>query len=225
MSSHRTIRLFAALSLAGASILASAGGAAAVTPAEPVPGEGLETEIGVAQSATDAYWAAHWNEYFAGTYTSPNVVGLYDGLNPASAPVCGGVPLGPGNAYYCPEGDYLAWDIGLMANGYQSGDAWPYLVVAHEWGHAVQARLDPSLVAPASELQADCFAGASLYGAAADGTLVFEEGDQQELVSALGVLADQTPWTKSGDHGNAGERVAAFSNGGQGGAGACLPAR
>ncbi|NKX49195.1 hypothetical protein HER39_01080, partial [Arthrobacter deserti] len=158
-----------------------------------------------------------------GSYTSPTVVGLYDGTDPASAPVCGGVPLGPGNAYYCPEGDYVAWDVGLMTNGYQSGDGWPYLVVAHEWAHAVQNRLPQELVSPALELQADCLAGASLFGAAEDGTLVFEEGDQRELEAALTVLADQSPWTETGDHGNAAERVSAFSTGREGSVDACLP--
>ncbi|NKX53897.1 hypothetical protein HGG74_04950 [Arthrobacter sp. E918] len=216
-------RPLASLALAATFSLAGAGGAAAVTVPEPAPVENLEQDIKTAQTATDAYWATHWNEFFTGTYTSPTVVGLYDGTNPATAPVCGGQPLGPGNAYYCPEGDYVAWDIGLMETGYLNGDAWPYLVVAHEWGHAVQYRLAEELRSQAAELQADCFAGASLFGAAADGTLVFEDGDQQELEAALTALADQTPWTKAGDHGNAAERVEAFSTGREGGPAACLP--
>jgi uncharacterized protein len=218
-------RTFAALALAGTFTLAGSGGAFAVTPADPVPDENLTADISTAQAATDSYWATHWNEFFTGSYTPPTVVGLYDGLDPSTAPVCGGQPLGPGNAYYCSEGDFVAWDEGLMENGYQSGgDAWPYLVVAHEWGHAVQARLIESLKSPAPELQADCFAGAALFGAAADGTLVFEDGDQQELVNALSVLADQTPWTQTGDHGDALQRVTAFSSGREGGVTACLPA-
>lgn len=223
MSRNQTIRILATLALAGTSAFAGTGAAVAVTPAEPAPAENLQTDIATAQTATDTYWASHWNDFFDGSYTPPTVVGLYDGTNPATAPVCGGQPLGPGNAYYCPEGDYVAWDAGLMTNGYRSGDAWPYLVVAHEWGHAIQNRLPQSLVTAAPELQADCLAGAALFGAAADGTLVFEDGDQQELVAALSALADQTPWTKSGDHGDALERVNAFSTGRQGGVEACLP--
>ncbi|MCG2622096.1 neutral zinc metallopeptidase [Arthrobacter sp. I2-34] len=223
MSRNQTIRILATLALAGTSAFAGTGAAVAVTPAEPAPAENLQADIATAQAATNTYWATHWNEFFDGSYTPPTVVGLYDGTNPATAPVCGGQPLGPGNAYYCPEGDYVAWDAGLMTNGYQSGDAWPYLVVAHEWGHAIQNRLPQSLITPAPELQADCLAGAALFGAAADGTLVFEDGDQQELVAALSALADQTPWTKSGDHGDALERVNAFSSGRQGGVEACLP--
>ena len=241
MSRNQSIRILATLALAGTAAFAGTTAATAATPAEgagaaitqaepapvapaePVPVENLQTDIGTAQAATDTYWATHWNEFFDGSYTPPLVVGLYDGTNPATAPVCGGLPLGPGNAYYCPEGDYVAWDAGLMTGGYQSGDAWPYLVVAHEWGHAIQNRLPQSLITAAPELQADCFAGASLFGAAADGTLVFEDGDQQELVAALSALADQTPWTQAGDHGDAMERVSAFSSGREGGVEACLP--
>jgi predicted metalloprotease len=241
VSRNQSIRILATLALAGTSAFAGTGAAIAanpdegagtaitqaapapVTPAEPAPVEDLQSDIATAQAATDTYWATHWDEFFDGSYTSPVVVGLYDGTNPATAPVCGGQPLGPGNAYYCPEGDYVAWDAGLMTNGYQSGDGWPYLVVAHEWAHAVQARLPQSLVTAAPELQADCFAGAALFGSAEDGTLVFEDGDQQELDAALTALADQTPWTRSGDHGNAAERVSAFTTGREGGVEACLP--
>jgi hypothetical protein len=40
-----------------------------------------------------------------------------------------------------------------------------YLVVAHEWGHAIQARLNPDIQAVRRELQADCLAGAAIFGA------------------------------------------------------------
>ena len=36
------------------------------------------------------------------------------------------------------------------------GDTWIYLVIAHEWAHAIQNRLDLGLVANGRELQADC---------------------------------------------------------------------
>jgi len=66
----------------------------------------------------------------------------------------------PGNAYYCPSGNFLAWDENLMRAGYtQIGDAWVYLVIAHEWGHAIQAQLPERFVSQAVELQADCLAG------------------------------------------------------------------
>ena len=77
------------------------------------------------------------------------------------------------------------------------GDSWVYLVVAHEWGHAIQARLEDDLVATAEELQADCLGAAAMYGAVADRTLELEPGDDQELIGSLTTLADQMPWTMS----------------------------
>ena len=48
-----------------------------------------------------------------------------------------------GNAFYCEQGDFVAWDEqGLFPKlRQQYGDFAPALVLAHEWGHAVQARV------------------------------------------------------------------------------------
>ncbi|UNK44511.1 neutral zinc metallopeptidase [Arthrobacter sulfonylureivorans] len=182
-------------------------------------------DIQTAQAITDQFWRTHWSELFTGTYTPPTVVGLYDGRDPSNAPTCAGKPLQPGNAFYCIPEDYVAWDASLMERGFQFGDAWPYLVIAHEWSHAIANRLDPSLRSQAYELQADCLAGATLYGAAADGTLIFEQGDQDELVTALSSLGGNTPWTNPQDHGDSSERVANFNVGRTGGVLACLPSQ
>jgi predicted metalloprotease len=110
-----------------------------------------------------------------------------------------------------------------MAAGYEKiGDAWVYLIIAHEWGHAIQARLDQSLVSPAAELQADCLAGASLKGAAQDGLIQFEPGDDEEIGKTLSEVADDFPWTSESDHGNAQQRTSAFSQGANGGVAACI---
>ncbi|MGH8089010.1 MAG: neutral zinc metallopeptidase, partial [Stenotrophomonas sp.] len=106
---------------------------------------------------------------------------------------------------------------------FMSGDAWVYLVIAHEWGHAIQARLSRALGSRQAELQADCFAGAVLYGAHNDGTLQFEQGDEKEIANALARIADDTPWTKQGDHGDPFQRIQAFGTGRSGGVMACLP--
>lgn len=182
-------------------------------------------DIQTAQAITDQFWRTHWSELFTGTYTPPTVVGLYDGRNPSNAPTCAGKPLLPDNAFYCIPEDYVAWDASLMERGFQFGDAWPYLVIAHEWSHAIANRLAPSFRSQAYELQADCLAGATLYGAAADGTLILEQGDQEELVTALSSLGGNTPWTSPQDHGNSSERVANFNIGRTGGVLACLPSQ
>ncbi|MCG2622624.1 hypothetical protein LVY72_11975 [Arthrobacter sp. I2-34] len=179
-------------------------------------------EIDIATAVVDGFWTRHWSEYFSGTYTAPTVMGAYDG-NATDAPFCGPEVLPPGNAVYCLPDDFVAWDLGLMERGYAEGDAWPYVVIAHEWGHAIQARLDSALTSTASELQADCLAGATLYGSARDGHMIFEAGDQKEIVDILSFLGDETPWTSSADHGDPFDRVDAFDAGRRGGVGACLP--
>jgi predicted metalloprotease len=185
--------------------------------------EDLQLDMDRAAATTENYWIDHWSDFFTGQYVSPRIVGLYDGRDETSAPLCNGEPLEADNAYYCPDGDFVAWDVGLMLKGAELGDAWVYLVIAHEWGHAIQARLDRSLNSQRAELQADCLAGAVLYGSAKDGTLTFESGDEKELVRGLSEIADETPWTKERDHGDAFERVGAFREGRDGGVSACLP--
>jgi len=183
----------------------------------------LNDDIDTATETTDAFWKAHWSDYFTGSYTAPEVYGAYDGTDPANSPTCGGNPLGAENAFYCPEGDYVAWDRGLMLHSLDVGNPWVYLIVAHEWGHAVQARLDDSLVWKGEELQADCFAGATLYGAAEDGSITLKPAAERQLVDALNDLADETAWTDSSDHGSSFERIDAFDLGRTDGVSGCLP--
>lgn len=187
-------------------------------------------DLDAAVAIADTFWRTSWSSTFTGTYSPPNVIGLYDGNRP-DAPFCGTFQLLPDNAFYCPFNDSVAWDVTLMAEGYLYGDAWVYLVVAHEWAHAIQARIDPSLVWVGSELQADCWAGAALFGSRVDalfigdvdGSLVFEDGDQRELEDGLASLGNRLPWTDSRSHGNAEQRIAAFERGRDGGIEGCFP--
>jgi predicted metalloprotease len=173
-----------------------------------------------AVGAVDGFWQRHFQEQTGRRYESPQVAGGYTGT---SGPSCGGQPSVPGNAFYCPSGDFLAWDEDLMDAGFeQIGDAWVYLIIAHEWGHAIQARLRQNQVSVAAELQADCLAGAALQGSVEDGTLTLEKGDAQEISRTLVVVADRFPWSDESSHGNAQQRTAAFSAGAAGGVRACI---
>lgn len=71
--------------------------------------------------------------------------------------------------------------------------------------------------------QADGMAGAALFGAAPDGELVLETGDQEELASGLVVLGDETPWTSGADHGDSFERIRYFDEGRLHGIARCVP--
>jgi len=181
----------------------------------------LLEDMDSATEITNQFWADHWSELFTGDYTPPEVVGLYNGLGD-DVPTCDGEPLESENAVYCPQEHFVAWDADLMARGLDIGSSWVYLVIAHEWGHAVLAQLDPSLSLATDELQADCLAGATLFGAEADGTITMGSGVVKELVDGLNSVSDETPWTKVGDHGDSFERIEAFNYGRENGVHSCL---
>ena len=173
--------------------------------------------------AVATFWREHWDEEFdGGAFVPPKVEGLYDSRRPGDGPTCGGDPPPKDNAFYCRPDRYVAWDANLMRRGTELGDGWVYLVIAHEYGHAVQAQIDEEYVPATRELQADCLAAAALYGADADDTFTFEEGDLDEVVDAYQELADKTAWTEVGDHGDAAERISWFQRGKQDGAAGCF---
>jgi uncharacterized protein len=189
-------------------------------PIDSVDAEGMKADEQTAVKATDTFWRKRFPDLFGREYQPPRVEGAYLGEN---GPPCGDQPSVPFNAVYCPTGDFVAWDENLMAAGYQQiGDAWVYLIIAHEWGHSIQARLDRSMVSVDAELQADCLAGATLQGAAQDGIVQIEPGDADEIGDTLSAVADDFPWTKASDHGNAEQRIGAFNQGVEGGVQACL---
>ena len=189
--------------------------------------EEMAADVQTAIETADGFWTRHWSEFFTGEYSSPAIFGQYNGMYVSSdarypGPTCGGEEALADNAFYCNPEDYLAWDLVLMNDAYTLGDAFLYYVIAHEWGHAIQNRLDDSLVAQAKELQADCLAAAVLYGSVADGYLTLESGDEGEITNALTSVADTTPWGTTADHGSPFERIEWFDAGRKGGVATCL---
>jgi hypothetical protein len=216
-----TVRLVAAASAVvfAAACTITTGEDTSTPGSAPIDRQAMTEDENTAVQATNTFWQNHFSELFGRAYRSPRVEGAYVGNE---GPRCAGQPPVPFNAFYCPAGDFLAWDENLMAAGYsQIGDAWVYLIIAHEWGHAIQARLDRGLVSVAAELQADCLAGVSLQGAAQDGLVRIEAGDGEELQKTLIAVADDFPWTDESDHGNAQQRISAFNAGVNGGVAAC----
>ena len=70
-------------------------------------------------------------------------------------------------AFYCPDGDYIAYDDGELGIIHELAERFSpsvvAVVMAHEFGHAVQFRsdeLDRNVPTIYSEQQADCFSGA-----------------------------------------------------------------
>ena len=197
------------------------GGGGSSEPIDEVDGDSLAGDEQTAVRVTDAFWREAFPDTFGRSYRAPRVEGGYRGEN---GPSCGGQRSVAFNAFYCPSEDFLAWDDNLMAAGYrQIGDAWVYLIIAHEWAHAIQARLQRDQVSVAAELQADCLAGATIFGAAERGLVRIEPGDTEELAATLRAVADDYPWTEERDHGDARERTANFTRGAENGVESCLP--
>jgi len=176
-------------------------------------------------SDVDDYWRRTFPEVFENKdpYESPEVLGEY--TSEEDAPYCGEDQLGLANAYYCAADDFIAWDgPGLLFPFYQAGDMGAAYVIAHEWGHAIQARAGAILdiISILAELQADCFAGA--WAADADSRGIVEPGDLEEAILALYTVRDPagTPWLDPSAHGSAARRIGAFTDGFNKGPEACL---
>ncbi len=187
-----------------------------------------DESIDFALGAINEYWIETMPAEFGIEWIDP---GEFIAYYPPEqeGPSCGGQPVGPENAVYClqTDGDYIAWDEpGLMLPYYeQFGDMANAVILAHEFGHGAQARLGLSEQFPLtieSELQADCFAGAWASWADAQGLLGEYAADQ--AIDAVVSVADPegVPWNAPDAHGNADERLQAFSIGVDGGATGCV---
>lgn len=135
-----------------------------------------------------------------------------------------------GNAFYCPSEDIVAWDAdGLIPHMVESyGPLGLGLVIAHEWGHAVQARAGATDNTPVLvlEQQADCYAGAWVADVRSGGNKRFFVVNSRTLDLALAgflELRDTPGMTRAdaGAHGTAFDRMRAFQEGVEGGPSAC----
>jgi len=195
----------------------------------PVP-ETLRAYTDATIEALDDYWATALPDTYSVVYrTVADTVPYFP--SSGGLPDCGPDPLPPevysDNAFYCSVGDFVAWDAeGLMPGLYaEFGDFAVALVLAHEWGHAVQARAGVDGLTIMTELQADCFAGAWTAHIDAGGSpaLGLQPGDLDEAMAGYLLFRDP-PGTSPGDpqaHGSAFDRVNAFREGFAGGPSTC----
>ena len=166
-----------------------------------------------------------WGEQFPKLYDKdfkPVGGGLY-ALTPdsESGPECasnyGDVA---GNAFYCKLDDSVAWDASGLLPDLQTkyGDFVIPIVLAHEFGHAVQQRsgyFDQNKLTVSSELQADCFAGAWSKHAQDDKVFDVNAADLDRALAGILDLRD-SPGTNVQDpsaHGSGFDRVSAFQDG------------
>ncbi|WP_104526285.1 neutral zinc metallopeptidase [Blastococcus atacamensis] len=222
----------------------SAGGRA---PADAPPGE--VTVVGATEEPVDElarnaladlqdFWSDQFPDVFGGAF-QPLQGGYFsvdpDDVDPRDYPQgvgCGSDPREAAkNAFYCqapdePASDSITYDrafLAELADGY--GRFLPALVMAHEFGHAVQGRVGSPGPSIATETQADCFAGAwsawVVDGRAEHSQL--REGELDDLLRGYFLLRDPvgTSPAEQSAHGSYFDRVSAFQEGFDDGPEAC----
>jgi predicted metalloprotease len=168
-----------------------------------------------------SFWADQFPKLYKEDY-KPVKGGLY-ALTPdsKSGPACASSYADvAGNAFYCKLDDSVAWDsTGLLPELQKKyGDFVIPIVLAHEFGHAVQQRsgyFDQNKLTVSSELQADCFAGGWSKHAQSDGVFTANAADLDKALAGILDLRD-SPGTNVQDpsaHGSGFDRVSAFQDG------------
>jgi len=201
-------------------------------------GEPIDVLAQNALADLETYWDEQFPDVY-GTRFEP-LRGGYFSVDPStSAP--GEFPDGVGcgadprevasNAFYClasqsPNSDSITYDrafLAELADGY--GRFLPALVMAHEFGHAVQGRVGSPGASIATETQADCFAGAwtawVAEGNASHSQL--REAELDDLLRGYFLLRDPvgTSAGQESAHGSYFDRVSAFQEGFDDGPEAC----
>lgn len=174
-----------------------------------------------------SFWKDHFSQDFGKTM-KPLAGGIYS-YTPnqvKQVPCVGNAKGAAGNAFYCPSGDLVAYDrvfLGSLAKQY--GSFLVTLVFAHEFGHAIQARIgEPSNKTIVVETQADCFAGVFVKQAT-KGTPHFKISatDLGSVLAGYLLFSDAPGGSSSGNnsHGSGFDRITAFQDGFDNGAKAC----
>jgi hypothetical protein len=111
----------------------------------------------------EIFWSFVYPEFFGSEWV-PVAGAVPYRPSTGEVPTCGGftadLDFYEANAFYCAADDYVAWDEGLFAALYQEiGDFAIGLVLANEWGRAVQVRAGLPTEGTDAQLQVDCFSG------------------------------------------------------------------
>jgi predicted metalloprotease len=178
-----------------------------------------------------AWWSTEYPRLYGEPWT-PLAGGIFAAYPERTDPIPGcGFPgdtsyqeVSDYGAFYCPEGDYIAYDDGDLGVIYELADRFSpsvvAVVMAHEFGHAVQFRtgdLDRDVPTIYTEQQADCFSGAwarRVWEGQVPG-LTFGDEDIRTGLIALVAVADPVGINvlEPGGHGAAFDRIGAFQEG------------
>jgi predicted metalloprotease len=173
--------------------------------------------VDTAAGDVNRYWTETVPLAFRAPYEPPRIAGAY--TSEADAPACGGRPVSLNNAVYCGGEDrFIAWDEPrfMLPSFKRFGQMAPAMVIAHEFGHAVQDQLGWTFPRDIhAELNADCLAGA--WARTAE-SLEQQGMRARELDAAVAPLFDfrdpeGSEWFDENAHGTALQRIAAFQHG------------
>lgn len=128
----------------------------------------LDEAIPAAIEDIQTWWAAQMPDVYSQDFEAIPEEKIYPATPDNPAPGCGKDTPNyedvQQNAFYCPLGQYVAYDdYELFPQLYQDYGAFATsIVLAHEWGHAVQDQVQVlgKYKTVLTEQQADCFAGA-----------------------------------------------------------------
>jgi predicted metalloprotease len=178
----------------------------------------------------ERFWTAQFPKIDKGQAFQAVKGGYHPYTETTPPPDCGGQPFEyQPNAFYCPDGDFIAWDAQQLIPQLQEafGPLLVGVVMAHEYGHAIQTRLgDTEQPTVVLEQQADCYAGAWLADVQGGHSSAFKKPTPAQVdntVAGILMLRDQpgTPALAEGAHGNAFDRVRALQEGVQQGVAKC----
>jgi len=187
----------------------------------------------------NAFWSEAYPEFYGKDFTAL-ANGYFsvdsDNIDPSAYPAtgigCAGSPTKPdqvaGNAYYDPQCDLIVYDRALLEE--LSNDYGRFLgpvVMAHEFGHAMQGRFGFAANGRSiqDETQADCFAGAWTRWVR-DGHaehLSLRTPELDDVIRGFLLLRDDvgSDPNDSQAHGSYFDRVSAFYEGFDGGVASC----
>ncbi|MFZ9628095.1 MAG: neutral zinc metallopeptidase [Ilumatobacteraceae bacterium] len=186
-------------------------------------------------SDVEAFWAEQLPAVYGEGWTTLDggVFAAYPDRTDA-IPGCGGDEttydeVRESGAFYCRVDDFIAYDDADLVPGLVDdlGREAVAIVLAHEFGHAVQERIgefdQPTIL---KEQQADCFAGAWAASAATDGDRAVHFDDVDLRAGLIAMIQIRDPVELGGldnpdAHGTGFDRVGAFQDGFNGGVERC----
>lgn len=195
--------------------------------------------LSAALADIQSWWAAQYPVLY-GTPFEPLAGGIYAAYPERTDPIpgCGGGPttsyqdVSNYAAFYCPLGDFMAYDDGTQGVIYQLASTYSpsvvAVVMAHEYGHAIQERtgdLERNIPTVVTEQQADCFSGAWAGHVWRDNVPGLPFNDEDIRTGLISLVTVRDPIGASalepGGHGSAFDRIGAFSEGFIGGIEKC----